>query len=63
MPKKITRAKIKAAAELTIKREGSIEKAIASFRDARQHAEDQGDQHGIKTYDQLIKYCNLKATA
>jgi len=57
MPKKPTKANIKSAAELTIKYEGSVEAAIASYRRARQIAEEKEATGAVRTFDRLIKYC------
>ena len=60
MSNRPTKAKIKAAAELTIKHEGSVEAAIASYRGARQIAEEKDATGPVKTFDRLIKYCETR---
>lgn len=57
MPKKPTKANIKAAAELTITHEGGVEKAITHYKQARRLAEKSADQGSVDTFDRLIEYC------
>jgi len=60
MPKKPTKANIKVAAELTINHEGSVEAAITSYEQAKQLAENSGDDHSVDTFNRLIEYCQKR---
>ncbi len=60
MPKKPTRANIKAAAELTINHEGSVEAAIASYGKAKGFAEQGNDDQAVETFNRLIEYCQKR---
>lgn len=60
MPKKITRANIKAAAEAGIKQHGGVDQAIVAFAEAMALATQAKDDHAAKTYGCLIIYCQKR---